>query len=279
MLDFVRTLARCADLSGPVLDIGSYIEDGQASLDLRRAFPRGSRYVGVDVLEGPGVDHKCDFLDASQVDDLLVELQPKVIVCLYVLEHVWDIQLAARSLARIWRRSPGAWLIASTHQSQPYHGTANYPDYWRITYQGLTRLFTETGIDIRVLAFPGNSNPSDVVAIRPPHMVNPSTILKRVQWAANCPVGLGGAVAFASKDGLVCIQGYGQGGNNVSMHGPDGHMAGIDAPYLAFRPLVPLRDGDEFVFSSGGRSIGAVWLNGQFAEVDRLTQTKWEIVS
>ena len=169
MLDLVRAIAWHCDIRGPVLDIGSYIESGQEHLDLRRAFPRSATYVGVDIIEGPGVDRHASLLDASQMDAVVTDVTPAITVCLYVMEHVWDMHSSATALARIWQKNPNTWLMVSTHQRQPYHGTPNYPDYWRITAQGMQRLFDDTGIEgTHVIVHPNTSDPTDVLAIRQP---------------------------------------------------------------------------------------------------------------
>lgn len=172
-LDLIRNAVWNFDMRGPVLEIGSYIEANQEHLDMRRAFPRGTPYVGTDVIEGPGVDRIANLLDGGVVG-IAAELQPRSILCLYVLEHVWEIQAAAHKLAETWRGNPPAWLWASTHQMQPYHGTDKYPDYWRITASGMKRLFNEAGLNVVVLVHADTSNPPDVVAVRPPEGVVPS---------------------------------------------------------------------------------------------------------
>lgn len=174
MLEFVRDMHwyNGAD-EGPVLEIGSYIEANQEHLDLRRAFRRGAPYLGIDVNEGPGVDRVASLLDAGQMSAVLDSFAPKVILCLYVIEHVWDVRAAAGALAAAWKRYPESWLWVATHQNQPFHGTEKYGDFWRLTAPGLCRLMEEAGVpDGRgfVLSDPstGRSNPSDVVVVRQP---------------------------------------------------------------------------------------------------------------
>lgn len=167
MLDFVRTFVWYAEIRGPVLDVGSYVEANQEYLDFRRAFPVGTSYLGVDVLAGPGVDRKMDLLCADDVGAVLSDFCPRVVLCLYVVEHVWDIFAAARALASMWQKSLDSWLFVATHQNQPYHGTDKYPDYWRLTASGLGRLMDEAGVpDSKVFVTPNTSNPEDVIAIR-----------------------------------------------------------------------------------------------------------------
>lgn len=169
MIELVQFAAWCARMDGPVLEIGSYMEQNQEHLDMRKAFPQGTPYLGIDVLSGPGVDQQVDMLNPDQMTTLLSEYHPKVTLCLYVVEHVWDIKGAARVLANIWKQHPESWLWVGTHQNQPFHGTANYPDYWRITASGMKHLMEEAGANgVHVLVEPDTSNPGDVLAIRQP---------------------------------------------------------------------------------------------------------------
>ena len=167
MIDFIHSFAWFAEINGPVLEIGSYIEAGQDHLNLRRAFPRETQYLGVDRIEGAGVDRKVDMLDQSQVDALLDSYAPRVTLCLYVMEHVWDIKEAAQVLTKMWQRYPESWLFVSTHQQQAFHGTEKYPDYWRITAPGMKRLFADMS-GVHVIVSPDTNNPTDVMAVRQP---------------------------------------------------------------------------------------------------------------
>lgn len=194
MLDLVQCASWYAAIDGPVLEVGSRVEVNQEHLDLRRAFPRGTPYLGVDVIDGPGVDRVVDLLAQAQVDALLADFTPRVTLCLYVLEHVWDVQGAARALAKIWLHCPDSWLLVSTHQRQSYHGTDKYPDYWRLTATGMRRLMEEAGVDgVHVLVSPDSSDPEDVLAIRQPATLPwPEDALKmilraaRTRWEQHC---------------------------------------------------------------------------------------------
>ena len=168
MVDFVRNFAWFTEMRGPVLELGSYIESNQDHLDMRRAFPPG-KYVGADVLDGDGVDRKIDLLDINAVRALHAEVDPNVVLCLYVLEHVWDIRGATASLGALWKKKPESWMFVATHQNQPFHGTEKYGDYWRVTADGLHRLMEESGVpDCKIFVVDNVSNPPDVLAIRQP---------------------------------------------------------------------------------------------------------------
>lgn len=156
------------------------------TLNLRKAFSVGTSYLGIDRIAGPGVDEIVDLLDSAQVEVVRDHLKPSTIICLYVLEHVWDIQGAARALGALWSKCPNAWLLVSTHQNQPYHGHGPdrpdlYDDFWRLTPVGMRRLLAESGVpDVHLLLWPDALNPEDIVAIRQPLAIEwPSAAVAR----------------------------------------------------------------------------------------------------
>jgi len=113
------------------VEIGSFQVAGQEEIaDLRSLF-RGKEYKGCDVRSGPGVDRienaeRLSFEDGS-VGTLL---------CLNVLEHIWDVMAACREMSRVVK--PGGIAVVSTVFHFHIH---NYPDdYWRFTLEGLGRL-------------------------------------------------------------------------------------------------------------------------------------------
>ncbi len=170
MLDMIRCVGWHVAMQGPVLEVGSYIEESQGHLNLRQAFPRGTPYVGTDVLSGPGVDRIVSVLDAEQMNAVADSIQPKTILCLYVVEHIWDLDTAFRVLGGLWQKHPESWLWVSTHQNQPFHGTSRYGDYWRVTTTTMHRLLEEVGgiQGAHVLVHADTSNPEDVVGVRQP---------------------------------------------------------------------------------------------------------------
>lgn len=91
-------------------------------------------WVGIDMLEGSGVDVVADVQSISK------NFSPGYfngIVMVAVLEHVAKPWIAAQELAAITRLN--GWILVGSHQSFPYHP---YPqDYWRFSKEALAELF------------------------------------------------------------------------------------------------------------------------------------------
>lgn len=120
----VQAVHETFDLTGPVLEIGSYQVEGQERLiDLRSLFA-GKQYTGLDLRPGPGVDLVAD-VEALPLPDRSVG----TVVALNAFEHVRRFWKGFDELHRVLRPD-GAILV-----SIPFHFRIhNYPaDYWRFT--------------------------------------------------------------------------------------------------------------------------------------------------
>jgi len=102
--------------------------------------PFAERYIGVDAVEGPYVDHviaaeKLPFEDESF----------DLVLCTQVLEHVNDPTAVLSEIRRVLR--PGGGALISTHGVFLYHPDPpeSDRDYWRWTHSGLRRALTQTG--------------------------------------------------------------------------------------------------------------------------------------
>lgn len=120
----VRAAVETFDFPEPVLEVGSYLVEGQEDLcDIRRYFP-GRRYLGLDFRQGPGVDvvgsiEKLPFASRSI----------GTVVALSTFEHVRHFWRGFDEVYRVLRPD-GAFLLAC-----PFHFHIHcFPsDYWRFT--------------------------------------------------------------------------------------------------------------------------------------------------
>jgi SAM-dependent methyltransferase len=129
-----RAVSESFALPGPILEIGSYLVEGQEHIaNLRTLFP-GRSYIGIDMRPGPGVDRVCEveslpFADASV----------GTVLALSTFEHVRHFWKGFAEVARVLRPD-GALLVAC-----PFHfHIHSYPsDYWRFTPEALKLLLAE----------------------------------------------------------------------------------------------------------------------------------------
>ena len=111
---------------------GRRVSDGW--IDNRARMSRATRYIGVDIHPGPGVDVVGD---AHALDALLGRGSIDAAYSLSVLEHLAQPWLFAASLNRALR--PGGLTLHVTHQSWPLHEEPN--DFWRYSDEALRVLF------------------------------------------------------------------------------------------------------------------------------------------
>jgi SAM-dependent methyltransferase len=151
----VRAVAESFDLPEPILEIGSYLVEGQKEVaDLRPLFPN-REYVGLDNRPGPGVDVVADVTNLPYLDQSI-----GTVVAVSTFEHVPCFWKGFEEVARVLRPG-GAFLIAS-----PFHFHIHeYPsDYWRFTPEALRLLLRD--YPSKVLGWHGpETRPSNVWAL------------------------------------------------------------------------------------------------------------------
>lgn len=114
-----------------VLEIGSRAAVNQVELsNLRNLFP-DSKYVGVDMQKGPGVDVVADATNLPYPDDSF-----ELVLCLETLEHAEDPWKMVKEIERVSSKSGG--IILSSQQNFPLH--MHPSDYFRYTPYGLSSL-------------------------------------------------------------------------------------------------------------------------------------------
>lgn len=157
-LNFVRGSFSAADIEGKsVLEVGSLDVNGSARAILQPMGP--SRYVGVDIALGPGVDVICNS------ENLVAKFGREsfdVVISTEMLEHVQDWRTVVSNLKNVLK--PGGTLVITTRRiGFPFHG---YPhDFWRFEREDFQRVFSD--LDIRRLECDDASRGIFLVARRP----------------------------------------------------------------------------------------------------------------
>jgi SAM-dependent methyltransferase len=113
-----------------ILEIGSGRHDlGQDAFSFRGLFDRSNEFVQSDV--APEFGH--EVVDVRTMD---FEEAFDIILCLYVLEHVFELDDAVRSIHRAL--TPGGVVVIAVPHLYPYHDEPT--DYWRFTEHTLREL-------------------------------------------------------------------------------------------------------------------------------------------
>ena len=125
-----------------ILEIGSGRHDlGQEAFSFRNVFDSSNDFVQSDIV--PEYGHEVVDVRAIGVDDAF-----DVILCLYVLEHVFELEDSVRSMHRAL--APGGILVVAVPHLYPYHDEPT--DYWRFTEHTLRQLlepFESTEVRVR----------------------------------------------------------------------------------------------------------------------------------
>lgn len=160
-LEFGRRHLDAAEVTGrDVLEVGARIVQSP-ELTLRRHIEslRPARFLGIDLLPGPGVDR---LLDVQELLRAFGSDAFDVVVCTEVVEHVRDWRDAFRNLKGVLR-SNGALLLTTRAPGFPYHAWPR--DYWRYTPEDLRVLLA----DLRIEALESDSSsPGVFVKARKP---------------------------------------------------------------------------------------------------------------
>lgn len=118
-----------------VLEVGAYNVNGTLRPILEAWGP--SEYVGVDLMEGPGVDVVCE---AERLVEHFGAESFDLVVSTEMVEHVRDWRRVFSNLKRICRPE-GLIVITTRSPGYPYHA---YPhDFWRYSLDDMQAIFAD----------------------------------------------------------------------------------------------------------------------------------------
>ena len=122
-----------------VIEIGSYDTNGTLRPLVESYRPR--EYIGVDIVEGPGVDMIC------RAEDILGKFGKEsfeVIISTELIEHIQDWRKVVHNIKNIGKPG-GIFLITTRSFGAPYHG---HPyDFWRYECEDMKYIFSDCLIE------------------------------------------------------------------------------------------------------------------------------------
>lgn len=135
-LDFGQTHLTQEEIEGKsVIEVGSLNVNGSLREIVQPLKP--SKYLGVDIAQGPGVDEICNATDLIQ---RFGEEKFDWLLSTELLEHARDWRKVVSNFKRLLK-SNGTLLITTRSKGFKYHG---YPfDFWRYEAQDLENIFAD----------------------------------------------------------------------------------------------------------------------------------------
>lgn len=138
-IEFIgKNLSRTEIEGKSVLEVGSLDVNGSPRAAVMELSP--SRYTGVDLSEGPGVDLVCD---ATGITRRFGPGSFDVVISTEMIEHARDWRTVISNLKDVLK--PGGLLLLTTRSiGYPYHA---YPhDYWRYEEEDLRAILSDMDV-------------------------------------------------------------------------------------------------------------------------------------
>jgi hypothetical protein len=156
--ELLRALTSLLPSNGRIVELGSLQHQPQRVADLRPLFLEARTYVGIDSVEGPGVDVVDDIQELSSQKDASAD----VVLCVDTLEHVRHPHMAMEQLGRVL--DAFGWALVVTVFSWPVHGPAGQ-DLFRFTVDGLAAVLDHSGCQFQTFYSGEIDGPHTVLAL------------------------------------------------------------------------------------------------------------------
>lgn len=132
--DWVAEKMAGCESFGQVYEIGSLFVNG----GVRDLVPH-DRWLGIDIVDGEGVDLVCDAHEAPMPD-----ASADLVVCLEMLEHDSDPVATMLTISRLLRPDHRA-LLTTRSEGMAYH---HPPDLWRFDHGHIEQLAFTAGLNV-----------------------------------------------------------------------------------------------------------------------------------
>lgn len=141
-----------------IVEVGSYDVNGSLR-PIIESWGEPAQYIGVDIMEGSGVDMICD---AEDILDRFGRESFDVVISTELLEHVRDWRKVFSNLKQICKKE-GVILITTRSYGFGYHG---HPyDFWRYEPEDMEQIFS----DCRILSLQKDSrDPGVYIKVQKP---------------------------------------------------------------------------------------------------------------
>jgi SAM-dependent methyltransferase len=143
---FNRKYVACAVRKYAPQITGKMLDYGCGSKPYKSMFTNVTQYVGVDIDENPGHDHKNENIDVFYDGMHLpfADNEFDAVLSSQVLEHVPSIHNSLKEIYRVLK--PGGQVLLSLPFVYPEHEVPN--DYRRLTVYGIKQVMEECGFEI-----------------------------------------------------------------------------------------------------------------------------------
>jgi 2-polyprenyl-3-methyl-5-hydroxy-6-metoxy-1,4-benzoquinol methylase len=122
-----------------VIEVGSYDVNGSLRPLVKPYHP--AEYIGVDIVEGPGVDIICK---AENILERFGKESFDIVIATELLEHIRDWRDGIRNIKNICKEG-GIILITTRSYGHPYHGHPH--DFWRYELEDMKHIFSDCLIE------------------------------------------------------------------------------------------------------------------------------------